>query len=64
MKVEIKYLVDNESWSEEEYQEKTERLVVFEEREIIEFLKDKVKLDPDESIVTLSNVKQTFMTEW
>lgn len=48
MEIEIKYTVDNDNWSDEEYQEKCERKIIIDESKIFDILDQLVALEKDE----------------
>lgn len=58
MEIEIKYTVDNDNWSDEEYQEKCERKIIIDESKISDILDQLVALEKDEFLDVIISLKE------
>ena len=58
MEIEIKYTVDNDNWSDEEYQEKCERKIIIDESKIFDILDQLVALEKDEFLDVIISLKE------
>ena len=58
MKLEFTIIVDNDDWSEEEYDEKSERKVILEEKDLKYAIERKIDLEKEEYIDDVWMVKE------
>lgn len=58
MRLEITYIVDNEDWSDEEYEEKSERTVILETCDIVNAIERLIVLNPGESVEDIYKTKE------
>ena len=58
MRLQITYLVENDGWSEEEYDEKSERTVILETSDLVRAIERIITLEPGEAIDDVWRIKE------
>ena len=62
MRLQITYMVENEAWTDEEWEEKSERTVIFENCDIVHMIKRLAVLEVGEEIDRILTVKEVNKT--